>query len=443
MSGLDLSEDDDEFDPETDDFVHECQIKGRTYKHFDLPVREARREYDFSTEIRPHRFLPLLAFTDERRRVVLDESGKQETKTKERPIKFASHEDSAYLQAYAEWFGQMYENSLIGEGMTNCVLAYRRGGRTNIHHAKSLFDEIRTRENCNVLAIDISGFFDTLNHKHLRIQLADLLGTSWLLGHHWTIYRNITKYSWVELSDLERVLGKRRKRLGRVCSPHDFVAHVRGQKLGLVQTSALPYGIPQGTPVSGLYANIYLRSFDRALLTLVGAFGGSYRRYSDDIALVLPSDIEPREIVHVVAKILADFDLCLSEDKTDVSHFSGPTLSCDNAIQYLGFTFDGSNTLIRESSLNAYRKKMSAGIHAKLVAAKQKKIPSHKVYRREALSRYTHLGKRRNFIRYAYRAADILEAPEIKQQVKNHGTWFQRSWDKEITKVYGGLVTAA
>ena len=83
---------------------------------------------------------------------------------------------------------------------------------------------------------------------------------------------------------------------------------------------------------------------------------------------------------------------------------------------------------------------MRRGIHAKFVAAKQKGVPSSQVYEREVRSKYTHLGKRRNFLKYAYRAADLLEASEIKQQVKGHVRWFDRAWKSERKKVYGELI---
>jgi RNA-directed DNA polymerase len=181
---------------------------------------------------------------------------------------------------------------------------------------------------------------------------------------------------------------------GRICSPTDYQRHVRGSTSGLVRVHDLPFGIPQGTPVSGLFANIYMMSFDQDMQRLMQTLGGSYRRYSDDIALVAPSDVEPEELVEIARKILADYELCLSDDKTDISRFYGPVLHCDHAIQYLGFEFNGKETTIRESSLNSYREKMQNGIRAKLLAAKRKNIPASKVFKREVLSRYTHLGRR-------------------------------------------------
>lgn len=446
-----------EFDPSSDDFILKSVSKERRYKHFDLPLSEDEREraLDFGSEHKPHRFLPLLGFNDVTRRLVRmkdsdgnwlrDNDGKfvRKEKIKTRPIRFAGHEDAAYLQGYASHLNGFYESALVADGSSGSVLAYRKGGGTNIHHAKSLFDEIVRRQDCSVFAMDISGFFDCLDHKMLRDEIAGLLGVSRLEAHHGRVWQNITKYSWVETEDLDKLLGRRRNAHGRVCSPQDFISHVQGRKNGLIRRYELDYGIPQGTPVSGLYANIYLRSFDREMIALCSRYGGSYRRYSDDIAVVLPLGAKAGHVVAVVEKMLADSGLAMSVEKTETADFAGGRLISAKPIQYLGFTFDGHQTLIRLSSIDAYLRKMRRGIHAKLVAAKSKDVPSFQVYEREMRSRYTHAGKRRNFIRYAHKAADIMGSREIKQQVKNHGTWFDRAWKDEVDRVYGGLVTSA
>lgn len=436
---------DQEFDPNTDDFILPWLAKERRYQHFDLPLSDDAREqqFDFTSEITRHRFLPLLGYTDVTRKLTCDAQGNRHEKIKTRPIRFAGHADAAYLQAYADHLGPLYEAALVKDGTSACVLAYRSGGGTNIHHAKSLFDEILHRKDCSVFALDISGFFDSLKHEHLKHEVKRLVGGDRLNLHAWTVFNSITRYSWVESDDLDKLLGKSRKRRGRVCTPEQFREHVRGRKGGLVRTHDLDFGIPQGTPVSGLYANIYLRTFDQQMLALANGWGGSYRRYSDDIAVVLPPGAKQDHVVGLIEKLIADFFLALSAEKTESAEFKDGKLVSEKPIQYLGFTFDGTQTLIRPSSMDAYRAKMRHGIHAKLVAAKQKGVPSFEVYKRELLSRYTHKGKRRNFIQYAYKAAEVLNASEIRDQVKHHIKWFNKCWDREVTKVYGGLVKSA
>lgn len=454
MLGFYLPSEND-FNPSTDDFILRSISKERQYKHFDLPLRECDRErkIDFSRETKAHRFLPLLGFTDLARKYVRvkydngewkkDDNGEFEKKVveKRRHIRFAGHEDAAYLQAYATHLSEFYERALINDRTTGNVLAYRKNAKTNIHHAKSLFDEIINRDNCVVIAMDISGFFDNLDHKLLRDEVAGLLDSTFLCGHHATVWKNITRYSWVETVDLDERLGRNRKSRGRVCTPPDFIKHVQGRKNGLIRKYDKIFGIPQGTPVSGLYANIYLRTFDREMVEWCEQRGGSYRRYSDDIAVVFPLCNATDEIILSVDKMLSKFKLKMSVNKTETAKFRAGILSSAKPIQYLGFTFNGINTLIRPSSLDAYLGKMRRGIHAKLVAAKSKGIPSFEVYQRELRSRYTHAGKRRNFIKYAHKAADIMGSPEIKQQVKRNVIWFERAWESEVSKVYGNLVT--
>lgn len=442
MSGFYLSSE-NEFDPSREDFVHPSVSKERRYRHFDLPLPEALRAQtiDFRHESGPRRFYPMLGFTEVTRRVKRNANGTLERKKpKERPIRFSGHADAAYLEGYAAYLSPVYESALATDGTAGAVLAYRRGGGTNIHHAKALFDEIRARRDCSVFAMDISGFFDCLDHELLRDEVAELITAKRLTGHHGTVWKNVTQYSWVEVDDLDALLGRKRNRQGRVCSPKDFVNHVQGRKKGLIRSHDQAYGIPQGTPISGLYANIYMRSFDREMVTFCKKLGGSYRRYSDDIAVVLPLEAKEYDIIPIVEKILADYALAMSVEKTETADFLNGQLVSDRPIQYLGFTFDGKQTLIRPSSIDAYRAKMEDGIHAKIVAASQKRVPSFEIYKREALSQYTHLGKRRNFIRYAYRSAEIMNAPEIRQQVKPHTTWFNRTWEREIEKVYGPTV---
>ncbi|PJN92934.1 hypothetical protein CNY89_25250, partial [Amaricoccus sp. HAR-UPW-R2A-40] len=118
-------------------------------------------------------------------------------------------------------------------------------------------------------------------------------------------------------------LGRKRNGRGRVCSPADFAEHVRSRKDGLVRTHDQTFGIPQGTPISGLYANIYLRTFDREMIAWCARLGGSYRRYSDDIAVILPLGAKVRHVVAVVEKMLADYGLAMSVDKTDSADFKG------------------------------------------------------------------------------------------------------------------------
>ncbi|MBD5807125.1 hypothetical protein [Limosilactobacillus walteri] len=47
-------------------------------------------------------------------------------------------------------------------------------------------------------------------------------------------------------------------------------------------------GIPQGTAVSAVLANIYMIQFDYLLADTISKYNGIYRRYSDDFIIVIP-----------------------------------------------------------------------------------------------------------------------------------------------------------
>ena len=51
------------------------------------------------------------------------------------------------------------------------------------------------------------------------------------------------------------------------------------------------YGIPQGSPISALLANVYMLDIDKKIYEIVTGHNGMYMRYSDDFIIILP-DIE-------------------------------------------------------------------------------------------------------------------------------------------------------
>ena len=427
---------DDDYDPRIDDFV----LSERNYLHFDNRLERSERQNFRPTksEILKNSFWPLIGYTLEERRLKKDASGSLVVKPKKRPIKFGSHKDAAILQFYAKSLSRDYEEALGAKGFSKSILAYRPGIGNNIDHAKSLFDEIRSRKNCTAIAIDISGFFDNVRHDVLFSQLKEVRNTARLSDVDFYLFQRMTKFEWVDSEVLEERLGSKYGRAGRICYPKDFRRLVRkGPKPG-IQRNKEVWGIPQGTPLSGLYANISLLEFDQAMINLVQLFEGSYRRYSDDIAFLLPDTINQDHFLFQARRALDKIGLQLSEHKTEAAQFYSGKLTGANAkaFQYLGFTFNGSQVLIRASSLTRYYSKMNRGIHSKIRAAKNKGVPSDEIYMRELFQKYTHFGKSRNFPRYAYRAADVFSAPEIRGQLRRHMTIFKRMVKRAITTIY-------
>ncbi|MBU7580261.1 MAG: group II intron reverse transcriptase domain-containing protein [Porphyrobacter sp.] len=428
--------DPDEFDPRTDEFVS----KERNYIHFDLRLSEARRTgLSFTPQqILTYDFWPLLAYDSVERRAKKDIAGNTYFEEKVRPIKFAAHLDAALLEWYGRELGQRYECYLQGCDFDNSVLAYRSGVGDNISHASGLFEEIKYRGECTAIAVDISGFFDNIDHHVLMTALREVTSSKRLANPDFKIFEFMTKFSWVEADELKFRLGGRYGRRGRICSADEFRRFVRGRPDSLIQRNPNAFGIPQGTPLSGLYANISMVSVDQAIHDYVSQNGGSYRRYSDDIAVVMPGLESADAIVSMISEVLRSVGLTLSGHKTEVRQFTrnaGRQIA-NKPFQYLGFTFDGEKTLIRQSSLNRYYSKMHKGIRAKIRAAKNKGVPRDEVYLRELYRKYTHFGKSRNFPRYAYRAARDLNAPEIRGQMRSHFRLFKAALSHYLDRAY-------
>lgn len=435
-NALGYAPEEDEFDPSIDDFV----VKERNYLHFDLPLTEdARKSFSISSEqMARHSFWPLLGFLSVERRVKKDKFGVFSVTEKERPIKFGSHVDAAIYAGYAEALSQQYERHLKESSFDSSVLAYRKGLGDNIDQAKSLFAEISAKRECVAIALDISGFFDHIRHDVLKENLCQVIGCTRLSRVDFKFFSRMTHFEWVNSDDLRDRLGRIYGRNGRICTSEQFRKYVRGTKPSLIKYNDLFYGIPQGTPLSGLYANISMIAFDNILKKFTDNLGGSYRRYSDDIAIILPKGTCPKKAVDFVTDVLAQIGLNISDKKTEIRVFdviNGQAYS-EKPFQYLGFTFDGSKVLIRNSSLNRYYAKMEVGVRSKLLAAKKLGIDPKDVFLRQLYQRYTHFGKSRNFPRYAYRAADKFNSGDIRRQMSGHMKIFKSCLRKNIEQIF-------
>jgi RNA-directed DNA polymerase len=239
------------------------------------------------------------------------------------------------------------------------------------------------------------------------------------------IFSRLTKYEYVLREDVEAKLGKVKSH--RICEIDTFRRVVRP----LIKANPNPYGIPQGTPLSGLLANISMIEFDQEMQESLQACGGSYRRYSDDIAIVLPSIDHESEILKLCDDLLTAHGLSINVKKTCKTTFVGSRSSqiCSGDIfQYLGFTYDGSKILIRPESVKNFYARMKGNIGRYIKAAAKKGIPATELRKRVLIGRFTHWGDAKNFVQYAYRAAREMQAPEIKRQLRNHVAIFDRQW---------------
>lgn len=424
----------DEFDPLTDDFVS----KEKKYLHFDRALTEEARGKVRAGDaaIIAHQFWPLLGFTKTERRAKRDANGNLSFEPKEREIKFGSHADAALLEAYARRLARPYEQALRLNSIGGSVLAYRSNVGDNISQAKSVFDEISRLGNCVAVGVDIRKFFDKISHEVLLDNLKLVLNCERLGDPDYKIFRRMTRFEWVDSEQLNEALAGVSRPVGRLCDARQFRS-IRAKRR-LVQVNRNSFGIPQGTPLSGLYANISLITVDCVLAEFASVMGGIYRRYSDDIVIVAPGDVNSDGIIARIESVLKDCGLSIAENKTLISRFSASCgmQSSDKAFQYLGFTFDGDRILIRESSMNRYYAKMSSGIKSKVRAARKGGIDRDVMFLRHLFKKYTHFGKYRNFPRYAYRAAHIMNSIAIRRQLRNHMKIFKKTLEYYLNRAY-------
>ncbi|WP_417546711.1 antiviral reverse transcriptase Drt2 [Marinobacter sp.] len=405
--------------------------KSRGYLHFDRPINQAaaRKIVSDPKAVAQHAFYPFIRYVVQTQKVFFDKSIGTVVKKppKKRPISYAAHVDSHIYSYYCERLNQAYEDHLATARWSSAVLAFRALGKSNIEYARDAFLDIAERESCCVIAIDIKGFFDNLDHAHLKNSWQALLSTQQLPDDHYAVYRSLTRYSFVCRDQAYESLGlsKNNPKQGRkrICEPHEFRAKVRDG--GLIETNKDKKGIPQGSPISALLSNVYMMGFDEEIHTYVQTCGGAYYRYCDDVLLVVPLKEETDAKAFIECRVDA-IGLEIQATKTEICKFtrSAKGLRTNRPLQYLGFVFDGANIYLRSSSLARYQDRVNRGIW--LAEKCMKKVNAKRVARgqlprsmflKKLYKQYSYLG-RRNFISYGYRAAKIMESSSIKKQLK-------------------------
>ena len=344
----------------------------RAYAHFD-------RRVNFSTvggyitnpeKIAVHGFYPFIHF--EQKSVKYDGKGK---KPKKRDICYASHIDRCIYSYYSYILNELYNQRVLKDGISSVAIAYRTNLKvSNIHSAKRAIDFIRSSSPCYVMIGDFTAFFDNLAHDYLKKQWCSLLGVERLPPDHYAIFKNITKYSTWELSDLYQLNGLEEGRRGwrklnsqsRVLTSEQFA-----QNKSHIKKHENNFGIPQGSSISATLANVYMLEIDKRVNDYISSMGGLYLRYSDDFIIVLPSDRVSSgfEELRKITKMFNAIDcLQLQPDKTQYYYFDGSLISgytqdmelCKNKnrINFLGFTFDGHKVSVRAKTISKYYQRM-------------------------------------------------------------------------------------
>jgi RNA-directed DNA polymerase len=404
-------------------------FKKRGYLHFDAPVgfKTAQRLTNSPVRVAKHAFLPLINYDISNFKVYVDDDGTVQKEPKSRPISYASHIDSHIYAYYAWQLSKLYEKNIQSHSLNDNVLAFRSLGKSNIQFANQAFEDIKSRKNCSVVALDVKGFFDNLDHKILKDSWGHLIEKYNLPADHFNVYKSLTKYSKVNKSLLYKEfnipISNPKNGRFKICDIKEFRDVVR-KKNYIVRNDA-GKGIPQGSPISALLSNIYMFAFDIAAKAKMSEQGGSYYRYCDDILFITQREFRD-DIESFAQDEIKKLILEIQPSKTEKRDFwiSKGQQVCDKPLQYLGFTFDGQRKLLRSAALARFSNRMKSGVRlAKKTRVKKNRIkvdkglPRTGLYKRKLLQQYSHLGGR-NFIRYGHRAADIMESNAIRKQLK-------------------------
>jgi hypothetical protein len=340
---------------------------------------------------------------------------------KVRDIRYAAHADAAIYAYYNFLLMQRYEERLSALGLQENVIAFRSLGKSNVDFAKEAFEWVDSHRPCLALGFDVQDFFGSLDHRLLRRQWASLVNSPSLPDDHYAVFKSLTRHASVELIAARKALNLSRtslERMHRICEPAEFRRAIRDG--GLIETNMRTCGIPQGSPISAALSNIYMLSFDTKLKAVVEGLGGMYRRYCDDILVVVP-DMDVEDVYKLVEMELAALKLTMQSAKTVKSRFEAGL--ADVPLPYLGLTYDGIRVSLRTSGIARFYVKMRRGV-AQLRQAKRTDGGTELIVqrRKRLLNRYSeHTPKGgRSYFKYVNMAVRKTTSGAIKSQLKAH-----------------------
>ena len=480
------------------EFIENLDLK--YYPHFDKHLSKSKiaKLVNNRDAVKKHPFHPFLYFEQKFTKFRLEKGLAPVKKT--RPIRYACRADSYIYSKYRNELSGLYEGLLESEKLSDSIVAYRRipkpegGGKCNIDFAKEAFDKIIELENCVVVTADISSYFDTIDHEILKSRWAKLLGIARLPDDHFAVFKSLTGHSHVDYVDLCRELGifgtkktkygeiegflKPKKEMEtQICDNATFRKLVEKRlkaKNPLIKKNLKSYGIPQGTPMSDLLANLYLIEFDKSVRDYCDSRGGIYFRYSDDILIILPtdkSDIQrhaeeflQKEITNAGPKIRIQKKKCASlfyfkgvrsrelkfeplsphkgkkkrvktgkqvRGKDEYKVVAYDSYRMNNGLEYLGFRFDGVKVYIKDKTLSGFYRKLKTTAWAEAY--------SH--YERNRGVDRVELLKRFNFEKYIAKFGQVEGFFETsKDPTKpDYKKWTFHTYLVRATKVFGEL----
>lgn len=409
--------------------------KNKRYTHFDNKkgIDSVKHLVENPIWVSHHGFYPFIHYD-----IRMVKYSNNIRKDKFRSIYYSAHVDRYIYALYSYKINMLYNDRAKRDCINRCSIAYRTClHKNNIDFAKEVFDFAKSNKECYIIIGDFTKFFERLDHKYLKSRLLDLLNVSILPDDYYAVYKNLTKYAYVDYDDLLQITGLNRKEFGKLRSIMDM-DKFRIIKSKYINRNLNSYGIPQGAAISSVLSNVYMLEFDKKINNYATSHQCLYRRYCDDFILVIPKKAinSLSEFWGAIKNIIDNTPMLdLQEDKTQIFELSNSKITNINStllgdkfigkdvVAYLGFTFDGFRIQIRDKTIHKYYNRL---YHKIEIANKYSEIYKRNVFRKSIYEKYTHLGNRNpnyrkcGFLSYVDRAAKIFDDNSIKLKTKNH-----------------------
>jgi len=452
--------------------VHDLQIKlkMKQYPQFDAPF-SSRGAYEFlegiykdSVEVSSHRFLPfVLRYKKSKKFTEKNLATNKRYRWKIRSLVETAHKDTLIYKLYSAMLNRKYEEKLDELNLTQLPTAYRQGiGSSNISAAKEVFDIVVAQDDAWIIKGDFKGFFDNINHKILKKQLIVVLGVKTLPNDWFSVFKSVTAYRTIAADSIpDSMKSNAKDSLMYIKQESELGKYINSGVLKVSHVHRV--GIPQGTAISAVLANVYMLNFDRLVNQLIMPFDGVYRRYSDDFVIVLKKHVEFQTVNQLLNQIrrLAKKKVALEleHDKTKLLFYqklSNQIYRADldgnikpSTFDYLGFAYDGRAVSIRSKSFykQHYRAKHALKMIARLESVPEIKHSGKFVQHADVVERYLrylandHHKNIHTYATYAKKSAQIFVTNSdysgvvILKQI-NQDVRFRQSYLKKMRLKY-------